>query len=173
MPVLETKRLVLREQSEADSAFILRLLTEPSFIRHVGDKGVRTIEDARRYILNGPVESYRRFGFGLYLVEARFSGEPMGICGLIQRENLEDVDVGFAFVPEFWSRGFAFEAASAVLAHARDTLGLERVVAIVSPGNKASVKLLEKLGMKFERMIQLSDDEPEIQLFAWADHAGR
>jgi RimJ/RimL family protein N-acetyltransferase len=164
--VLETKRLVLREQSESDAGFILRLLTEPSFIRHIGDKGVRTIDDARRYILSGPVDSYRRFGFGHYLVESRGSGEPMGICGLMKRETLDDVDVGFAFVPEFWSRGFAFEATSAVLAHARDTLGLQRVVAVVSPGNKPSIRLLEKLGMKFERMVRLSKDEPEIQLFA-------
>ncbi len=166
MPVLETKRLILREQSESDAAFILRLLTEPSFIKHIGDKGVRTIDDARRYILSGPVESYRRYGFGLYLVESRGSGESMGICGLIKRETLDDVDVGFAFVPEYWSQGFALEATAAVLDHARDTLGLKRVVAVVSPGNKASIKLLEKLGMKFERMVRLSKDEPEIQLFA-------
>ncbi len=166
MSVIETERLVLRELSVDDAEFILGLLNQPSFIRHIGDKGVRTLDDARGYILNGPADSYRRFGFGLYLVEARDSGAPMGICGLLKRETLDDIDVGFAFVPEFWSRGYAFESASAVMTHARNTLGLERVIAVVSPGNQASIKLLEKLGLSFERRVRLTDDEPEIQLFS-------
>ncbi len=164
--MIETERLILCELSPDDAEFILGLLNQPSFLRHIGDKGVRTLDQARDYILNGPVDSYRRHGFGLYLVEARDSQIPMGICGLLKREILDDVDVGFAFVPEFWSRGYGFESASAVMAHARDALGLERVVAVVSPGNRASIRLLEKLGLKFERMVRLSDDEPEIQLFA-------
>lgn len=166
MSVIETERLILREMALDDAEFILGLLNQPSFLRHIGDKGVRTLDDARDYILNGPVESYQRNGFGLYLVESKESQAPMGICGLLKRETLDDVDVGFAFVPEFWSRGYAFESASAVLAYARDALGLERIVAVVSPGNQASIKLLEKLGLRFERMVRLSDDEPEIQLFS-------
>ncbi len=166
MPGIETERLVLREIVPGDAEFILGLLNEPSFLEHIGDKGVRTLDDARRYIEEGPIDSYRRLGFGLYLVEARDSGVPMGICGLIRREALDDVDVGFAFVPEFWSRGYGFESASAVLEHAREVLGLERVVAVVSPGNRASIRLLEKLGMSFERWVRLADDEPEIQLFS-------
>ncbi len=166
MRVLETARLVLRELTLADAEFILGLLNQPSFIRHIGDKGVRTLEDARQYILNGPVDSYRRLGFGLYLVESRDPKVAMGICGLVKREALEDVDVGFAFVPEFWSQGYGLESASAVMTHAREVLGLERIVAVTSPGNQASIKLLEKLGLRFERMIKLSDDEPEISLFS-------
>ncbi len=166
MCVLETERLVLRELSVDDAEFILRLLNEPSFLRHIGDKGVRTIGDARDYILNGPVDSYRRLGYGLYLAASKGSGTPMGICGLVKRPDLDDADVGFAFVPEFWSQGYAFESAAAVLVHARETLGLERVLAITSPDNQASISLLEKLGLRFERMIRLSDDEPEIKLFA-------
>ncbi len=166
MCVIETERLILREVALGDAEFILGLLNQSSFLRHIGDKGVRTLDDARGYILNGPVDSYRRLGFGLYLVESKGSGAPMGICGLVKRDTLQDVDVGFAFVPEFWSQGYAFESTSAVLAHAKDTLGLERVVAVVSPDNQASIKLLEKLGLKLERMIRLSDDEPEINLFS-------
>ena len=166
MSVIETERLILREMALDDAEFMLGLLNQPSFIRHIGDKGVRTLDDAREYILNGPVDSYRRFGFGLYLVESKDSQTPMGICGLLKRETLDDVDVGFAFVPEFWSRGYAFESASAVLAYARDALGLERVVAVVSPGNQASIKLLEKLGLSFEHRVRLLDDEPEVELYS-------
>ena len=170
--MLETERLVLREISLDDAEFILALLNEPSFVRHIGDKGVRTIEDARQYILKGPVDSYRRFGHGLYLVESKGSRVPMGICGLVKREALDDVDVGFAFVPEFWSRGYGFESAAAVIAYGRDTLGLERIVAVTSPDNDASIKLLEKLGLSFDRMIRLADDEDEIQLFATVSAGG-
>lgn len=172
MCVIETERLTLRELTVDDAEFILRQLNEPSFLEHIGDKGVRTLEDARKYILDVPIESYRRFGHGLYLVEAKDTGTPMGTCGLINREILDDVDIGYTFVPEFWSKGYAFEAASAMLAHARDALGLERVVAIVSPGNAASIGLLEKLGMKFEGMIKLPEEESEIKLFGWSTSPG-
>jgi RimJ/RimL family protein N-acetyltransferase len=164
--VLETDRLILRRLSVEDAEFILRLLNEPSFVRFIGDKGVRSIEDARDYISRGPVESYERFGFGLYLTELKESGAPIGICGLLKREALEDVDVGFAFLPQFWRKGYAFESASAVMTHGRKVVGLKRIVAITSPDNDASIKVLEKLGLRFERMTKLSDDEPEVKLFA-------
>lgn len=165
--VLETNRLVLRRLALEDADFILRLLNEPSFLRFIGDKGVRTIEDARKYILEGPVGSYERFGFGLYLVELKETQIPIGMCGLIKRESLDDVDVGFAFLPEFWLRGYAFESASAVLIHGRNDFDLNRIVAITNPDNVGSIKVLEKLGLRFERMIKLSADAPEINLFGW------
>lgn len=165
MYVLETARLALRELSVDDDAFILGLLNEPSFIQFIGDRGVRTPEAARRYLVNGPVASYERHGFGLYLVELLEGRVPVGICGLIKRESLVDVDVGFAFLPRFWSQGYASESASAVMAHARGALGLGRIVAIVSPDNAGSIRVLEKLGFVFERMIRMSSDEPEIKLF--------
>jgi RimJ/RimL family protein N-acetyltransferase len=164
--VLETDRLMLRLLSVEDSAFILQLLNEPSFLLYIGDKGVRTIADAREYILKGPVDSYERFGFGLYLVELKEARVPAGICGLIKRETLHDVDIGFAFLPQFWKRGYAFESAAAVLAYGKDVIGLDRIVAITSPDNEASIKVLGKLGLKFERLIKLSDDEPDIKLFS-------
>ena len=165
MYVLETARLALRHFWADDAEFILRLLNEPSFLQFIGDRGVRTPDDARRYLVNGPVASYERHGFGLYLVELKEGRVPIGMCGLIKRESLADVDVGFAFLPEFWSKGYAFESASAVMAHARGALGLGRVVAIVSPDNAGSIRVLEKLGFVFERMIQLPGDEAEIKLF--------
>ena len=165
MKVLETDQLILRWLSTDDAEFILELLNEPSFIRFIGDKGVRTLEDARDYILNGPVDMYNRLGFGLYLTELKGDGVPIGICGLIKRDALEDVDIGFAFLPRFWAKGYAYESASAVMAYGKDVLGLNRIVAITSPDNHASAKLLEKLGLRFERMIHLSKDAPEVRLF--------
>ena len=165
MKVLETDRLILRWLSTDDAAFILELLNEPSFLQYIGDKGVRTLEDARNYILNGPVDMYARLGFGLYLTELKESGSPLGICGLIKRDGLEDVDIGFAFLPRFWAKGYAYESAAAVLAYAKDVLGLKRIVAITSPDNHASGRLLEKLGLRFERMMRLSEDAEEVRLF--------
>src|SRR5215813_2981408 len=166
LKVLEADRLILRRLSTDDAEFILQLLNEPSFLRFIGDKGVRTLDDARDYILNGPVDMYNRFGFGLYLTELKESGVPIGICGLIKRDSLEDVDIGFAFLPRFWAKGYAYESAAAVMAYGKTVLGLKRIVAITSPDNYASGRLLEKLGLRFERMIRLSKDTQEVRLFA-------
>lgn len=167
MIVLETERLTLRRLELGDAEFILGLLNDPSFLRFIGDKGVRTVEDAREYLTKGPIASYERFGFGLFLTERKEDRAPIGICGLLKRDSLKDVDVGFAFLPQFWAKGYAFESASAVMTLARNELGLARVVAITSPDNEASARLLEKLGMKFESMVRLSEDSPEVRLFAW------
>ena len=134
-------------------------------MQFIGDKGVRTLEDARNYILNGPVDMYHRLGFGLYLTELKESGVPLGLCGLIKRDGLEDVDIGFAFLPRFWAKGYAYESAAAVLAYGKDVLGLKRIVAITSPDNHASGRLLEKLGLRFERMVKLSEGAEEVRLF--------
>jgi RimJ/RimL family protein N-acetyltransferase len=164
--VLETERLVLRRLSAEDAEFIRELVNEPSWLRFIGDRGVRTVEDAREYIAKGPAASYERFGFGLYLTELKEGGGPVGICGLVKRESLEDVDVGFAFLPKFWGRGYAYESASAVLKYAQSALGLKRVVAVTATDNHASIRLLEKLGLRFEKMVRLSGDDEEIKLFA-------
>lgn len=165
--VIRTSRLDLRELDFNDAAFILQLLNEEGFIRFIGDKGVRTLEDARDYILQGPMDSYARNGFGLYAACLR-DATPIGICGLVKREGLNDPDVGFAFLSRYWSMGYAVESAAAVLAHARDVLGLERVVAITSPDNWSSIGVLEKIGLKYERMIRLVDHNPELKLFGVA-----
>jgi len=164
--VLETHRLRLRRLSVDDASFILRLLNEPSFIQNIGDRNVHTLEEARAYILNGPVASYEKHGFGLWMVETKDAGIHIGICGLLKREVLEDVDIGYALLPEFWSRGYALESASRVLSFAREKLGLNRVVAVVNPENQSSIRLLEKLGFQFEKTVRLSEDAAEIKLFA-------
>ena len=166
MTVLVTDRLSLRRLSIDDAGFILRLLNEPSFIQNIGDKGVRTIDDAGSYILNGPVASYEKFGFGLWLVEMKESGVSAGICGLLKRDVLEDVDLGYAFLPEFWSRGYALESASAVMSYATATLGLKRIVAVTNVDNQSSIRLLEKIGFEYQQMVRLSDDGQELKLFA-------
>jgi len=164
--VHETARLRLRRLSEGDAGFLVELLNEPSFLRYIGDRGVRTAEDARRYVEKGPLESYARFGFGLLRVELRDGGEPIGICGLLKRDALPDADLGFALLPRFWSKGYAFEAATVVLDHGREALALKRILAITSPDNVASIQLLEKLGFHFDRMARLSPEAPEVRLFA-------
>jgi len=167
MKVLETERLILRRLTVEDSAFILELLNDPSWLRFIGDKGVRTLEDARDYILKSIVSMYERLGFGLYLTALKGEDVPIGICGLIKRDSLEDVDIGFAFLPRFRGKGYAYESASAVMAYGERSFGLNRLVAITSSDNYGSAKLLEKLGFKFERMVQLSDDSAEVKLFAF------
>jgi len=166
--VLESERLVLREFDLDDAEFILELLNESAFVRFIGDKGVRTRADAREYLQKGPLDSYRRFGFGLYLASLRVDGTPVGMCGLVKREGLADADVGFALLSRYCSRGYAVEAAAAVLDYARRTLNLGRIVAIAKPENQASIAVLEKIGLKFERMVRLSSDGPELRLFASA-----
>lgn len=166
MSVIETERLNLREVDEGDAAFILELLNDTDFVRYVADRGVRTLEDARRYVSEKFVEGYRRNGYGFWLVEPKESKTPAGICGLVKRDGLPDVDVGYAFLPPFRSKGYAYESAAAVLAYARDVVGLKRLLAITDPDNAASIRVLEKLGMRFERMVSLSPGEPEVRLFS-------
>jgi ribosomal-protein-alanine N-acetyltransferase len=165
MMVIETERLVLRRVTTDDAPFILELLNEPSFLEFIGDKGVRNLEDARNYILTGPVASYERFGFGLNLVLLKADDTPIGMCGLLKRDSLPDVDVGYALRPAFWGKGYAFEAASAVLADGRETFGLRRIVAITSPDNAGSKALLVKLGLRYEETLRLSGDK-DTHLFA-------
>ena len=163
--IFETPRLILRQFTVDDAEFILTLLNEPSFLRYIGDKKVRNLEDARQYILNGPVASYEGNGFGLYAVEIKESHTPIGMCGLLKREELPDPDIGFALLPDYWNKGFAFEAAAAVLQDARQKL--DRILAITTPHNAASIALLERLGFGFDRFIRMPNGE-QLKLFLFA-----
>jgi RimJ/RimL family protein N-acetyltransferase len=166
MRILSTERLWLREFVTADSAFVLRLLNEPSFMENIADRGVRSLADAAAYLDDGPLASYARHGFGLWLMADKSSGKPAGMCGLLKRDTLQDVDIGYALLPEFCGQGLALEAASAVLAHARTRFGLERIVAIVKPANTRSVRLLQKLGFVYERMLSLSEGAAPVAMWA-------
>lgn len=151
--ILETARLALRYLEPTDAPFIFELLNEPAWLRYIGDKGIRTVADAERYIADGPVRMYAQLGFGLYLVELKAHREPIGICGLLKRDSLDDVDLGFAFLARFWSHGYAYESAAAVMSYANRHLEIDRIVAITSPGNQASAKLLLKLGFTRDRAL--------------------
>jgi len=165
-PLLETPRLDLRRLCEDDAPFMVELMNDPSFISNIGDRGVRTAGEAREYIAQGPMASYARFGFGLYLVEIRESRTPIGICGLLKRDQLPEPDIGFAFLPAYWSQGYAREAADAVKVYARDTLALPRLLAIVSPSNDSSIRLLEKLEFTFTSLGRLTPEADELRLYA-------
>lgn len=163
--VMETDRLILRKLSTDDAPFILKLVNEPTWLRFIGDKGVRTLEDAQNYILNGPMDMYARLGFGLYLVERKDGNIPIGMCGLIKRDSLDHVDIGFAFLSSFQSQGYGFEAAYATMEYGLHQLNLKRILAITSKDNHVSSKLLEKIGMKFDRFVVLPPDSEELKLF--------
>ena len=165
MKILETKRLILQKVSLEDASIILALLNEPSFIRNIGDRGVRTFEDASKYISNRLIASYKNFGFGIYLVVLKDTGSAVGICGLVKRDGLDDVDIGYAFFPQYWEKGYASEAAQAVKEYARNTIGLDRLVAITDPANQGSIRVLEKIGLKFEKRVKLSEDDIELNLY--------
>jgi RimJ/RimL family protein N-acetyltransferase len=165
MTVIETERLRLRPLTPDDAPFILTLLNDPSFLRYIGDKKVRTVEDARQYIMNGPVASYERHGIGQLLVELKESHTPIGMSGLLQREELPDPDIGFALLPDYCNKGFAFEAATAVLKDGRERLGLQRVLAITSLDNEASIGLLQRLGFRFDRITKLTPEGEQLRLF--------
>lgn len=164
--VLETPRLTMRRFTLADAPFVIELLNDPAFIRYIGDKKVRSIADAEGYLRDGPLAMYSQFGFGLLLVLKKDDFTPVGTCGLIKRDSLEDVDIGFAYLPAHRGQGYAIEAARAVLAYGKRQFGLSRIVAIVSPGNAGSIRVLEKAGMTFERSLRLAEDGTEVHLLA-------
>ncbi|MEX0418104.1 GNAT family N-acetyltransferase [Bacillus sp. C30] len=165
MIVLETERLTLRWLDVKDAPFILELVNDPAWIQFIGDKGIKNLEDAKKYILNGPVDMYNKMGFGLYLVERKEDLTPIGMCGLIKRDSLEDVDIGFAFLEKFRSKGYGYESAAAVIEYGVQKLGLKRIVAITSRDNVASGTLLEKVGLRFEKII--SDSGEDLKLFGY------
>lgn len=163
---LTTKRLTMRPFTLGDDAFVLALLNDPDWLRYIGDRGIRTLDDARRQITDKYLASYARDGVGLMAVTLRDQPAPIGMCGLIKREGLADVDIGFAFLPAYRAQGYALEAADAVLVYGRDTLKITRVVAITLPENVASIRLLERIGLRFESHVKLPHDDATLALYA-------
>jgi len=165
--VIETDRLRLRRFTLDDAPFVLALVNDPSFKQFIGDKGVRTEDDARAYLQSGPLASYAQFGFGLFLVERKSDGAHVGMCGLLKRPTLEDVDVGYAFLPAFWHQGYAREAVAATLAYGTRAFGLTRIVAITTPENAASIRVLIDLGFVLKGLAQTGDKAEALQLYGW------
>jgi RimJ/RimL family protein N-acetyltransferase len=164
--ILETPRLVLREVGRSDASFILELMNERAYLEKIGDRGVRTTEDAQAYIDSRYTANYQRLGYGLYLAETKADGIPIGICGFVKREMLEHADVGFAYLEKFRAQGYGYESASAVLEHGRDALRFSRVLGVTSKTNPGSIRLLEKLGLSYVRSISLPGYAEESLLFS-------
>lgn len=165
MKVVETERLILREFILTDAPFILELVNDPSWLQFIGDRDVHTMAEARLYLQTGPLDSYQRFGFGLYLIRQKIEETPIGMCGFVKRPSLPDVDIGYALLPQFTGQGFASEAATAVINYGKTALGLKRLAAVTAPDNSRSIKLLEKLGFHFEKMVRLAPEAQKIRMY--------
>lgn len=165
MKVVESERLILRWASEEDASFIQELVNDPAWLQYLGDRGIRTIDEARHYIQTSLMGMYEKYGFGLYMVELKENGDPVGICGLLKRDSLEHVDIGFAFSSTHHRKGYGYESAQATLKYAKESLSLTKIVAITSTVNTPSSSLLEKLGFTFERMVKLPHDPDELKLY--------
>ncbi|MCX7204864.1 MAG: GNAT family N-acetyltransferase [Proteobacteria bacterium] len=163
MPHITTARLSLSTISIDDATFYLQLLNEPSWHQFIGDRGIRTLEEAKTAISNGPIEMQNRLGFSLYIVKLSDTGTPIGLCGLLKRDYLEDVDLGYAFLPQYWGQGFAHEAASAVVKYAKDELKMTRLLATTDLDNEASMQLLIKLDFTLIKTLSL---HKELKLFS-------
>ena len=163
--VIETPRLILKEFTTEDSDFIIELLNSPGWLKYIGSRDIKTQEDAVNYIENRIRRSYLESGFGFYLMVIRASGAKAGMCGLVKRDSLDEIDIGFALLPQYENFGYAYESADAVMNFAKDKLKLYRLAAITVPYNSSSIKLLEKLGMKFEKTINLPDDQEALMLY--------
>jgi [ribosomal protein S5]-alanine N-acetyltransferase len=157
--ILETNRLELYQLTLDDAPFMLALLNTPSWIKYIGDRGVRTVEEAQNYIQERLIKSYDTDGFGFYMVKLKKQGIAIGLSGLVKRPTLEDVDIGYALFDEFTGQGYAFEATKAVYDFAKKDLGLKRIVAIVNDDNVKSIHLLEKLGFYFEKMLKSGETD--------------
>lgn len=169
MVVLETERLSLREVELADARFMLELLNSPGFLENIGDRGVRDEDQARAYIEERVLGSYRDHGFGMWLAVQKADGAPVGLAGLVRREGLETPDVGYAFIQKVWGRGYAQEAAAAVLAHAQGPMGIPKLAAITTPENFASMAVLRKIGFTYQGMTQLPGIDRESTYFTAGD----
>jgi RimJ/RimL family protein N-acetyltransferase len=165
MRALESSRLSLRRLTLDDAEFVFGLVNQPSWLQFIGDKNVRNLDDARNYLRTGPLDMYQRFGFGLFMVERKADSIAIGMCGLLKRDILPEPDIGYALLPEFWGQGYALEAANAVLDYGHYAHELTRILAIVSPGNERSIRVLERCGMKYERMFPMSEKD-DVKLFA-------
>jgi RimJ/RimL family protein N-acetyltransferase len=163
--MLETERLQLRWLTLADADLMLAVWNDPAFIHHVGDRGIRTLDDAHAAMQQGALHLYATYDYGPYRVALKGSDTAIGICGLFRRDSLDDPDIGYAVLPDHCGRGYAHEASCAVIEHARSDLGLTRLIAIISPGNDASIGLIRKLGLRFERMHRMADDEDEVCIY--------
>ncbi len=162
---IETERLILSEFSVNDAPFILEMLNDPGWLQFIGDRGIRTLEDAKDYIIEKLQKSFEEQSFGMLLVKLKDSEIPIGTCGLLKRDYLDDMDIGFAFLPAYRGKGYAFEAASATIEWGKKMLGVKRVLAFTDMNNRASIQLIKKLGMQYERNFKIPNDDDDLELY--------
>lgn len=163
--ILQTDRLSIRQLTLEDAPFILQLLNTPGWLRYIGDRNVRSVEQAHNYIQKGPLLSYAQHGFGLWLVSMRDLNLPIGLCGLLKRATLDFPDIGFAFLPEHAKNGYALESTNATVNYARSVLKLNRLLAVTQPNNEASIALLTKLGFTYKQPFSFTDDPQVLNLY--------
>ena len=166
--LIETERLRLRPVTVDDTELMLAIWNDPAFIRNVSDRGIRTVEQARDAIESGAQKLFEDYGYGPYCMSLKSDGTMIGICGLFKRDNLEDPDIGFGVLPDYCGKGYAGEAAAAVVNFARNELGITTLTAIVSPTNAPSIGLIKKLGLTFDQMITMPGDDDAICLYSKA-----
>ena len=166
MNVISTDRLLINRITLDDAGFILKLMNDKDWIQNIGDRGIRTIEETEEYIRTRFLKAYDESGFGFYSLILKSDQQIIGIAGLVDREGIDHIDIGYGMLPEFRGKGYAFEATKAIYDYAYEELKLKKIVAIVNPDNTSSIKLLSKLGLEFERMIRFPDEEIDIMLFS-------
>ncbi|MDN3642752.1 GNAT family N-acetyltransferase [Lutimonas halocynthiae] len=166
MNVISTDRLLINRITLDDAGFILKLMNDKDWIKNIGDRGIRTIEETEEYIRTRFLKTYDEVGFGFYSLIRKSDQQIIGIAGLVDREGLDHIDIGYGMLPEFRGKGYAFEATKAVYDYGYKDLKLDKIIAIVNPDNPSSIKLLSKLGLEFEKMIRLPDEEIDIMLFS-------
>jgi RimJ/RimL family protein N-acetyltransferase len=164
--MLETERLTLSRLSYDDCEFILELVNEPAFVKYIGDRGIRTLDDAKDYLRKGPIDSYELNGFGLYRVSRKEDEASLGMCGLVRREEFDYPDLGFAFLEKHWAKGYAYESSLATIEHAAEELGLTHIIAMTNADNESSIALLKKLGFHYEQMVRMPGENREICRYA-------
>ena len=163
--ILETERLKLREFTTSDTGFIIELLNSPGWLQFIGDRNVRNQEQAENYLVNGPLKSYRENGFGLWMVETKDDQKAIGMSGILNRADLENPDIGFAYLPAFNGKGYAYEMASAIMKYVSGELNIPKISAITLPGNASSIRLLEKIGLSYVKPFSFPGSNEELLLY--------
>lgn len=165
MIVCESERLAIRRVLLEDAGFLVRQLNQPSWLRYIGDRAVRSVEDAERYIESRMLEQYRTLGYGMNVVQLKSTGEPVGVCGLVKRDALPCPDLGFALLEDYWGMGYGLEAAAAVVGHACQVLGMSRLLAVTTADNERSGRILVELGFRLWKESYRMDEGEEVRLY--------
>ena len=167
MQIAETKRLILSKITTNDAAFILELMNSPGWLKYIGDRNIKTVEAATVHIENNQLKCYKTYGFGYYKIQIKAENlKTIGTCGLLKRDELEHVDVGFSLLPNYHGKGYGFEAVTEIMNLAKSEFNMKRICAITLPINKPSIHLLEKLGLSYQKTVKPFDNDEELLLFA-------